>query len=527
MADDLQTLLESAREHYQEECTWMRFMVDSYEGCGGYQGKVKQPAAGYWGSAAEMYAQFSTLRSREYTTAALNTYLDRYPREDELKFARRIEVAHYLNFIKPIANLYASYLLRKPAKITGAPERLLQWMDRTKYSDGARLRTLLAIVCGYHPVLVDMMPANGTAASAAQSGTADPYLVQLLACHLVDYSADDKGVFAWAKVCVKFTRQADWKSGRQKVERYTIWTPEAWEAYEVVDGHLSTGTPETGVNPFGVVPLAIFRSSVSLDDPVKSESLLASAALEERRLFNLLSEFDEHLRSQVFALLTWPQVGNSAPSVVGTDNALAYDGNAKNAPNYLAPPASVAETYEKRIAATIIEIFRMARVEYAKASGTQSSAQSREQEFEQTNLLICDLASALAQAEKQLLTIVGLGLGISREELDKMVVQPEQDFNTEQLNDEVERVIALLTVRQLGVTFQSELLKRIVNRIMPHLPKELVARIESEIDEGAKRAEQEAQMLAESTVDASGEDDPEDSPEGDTDDTEDSAQEDA
>lgn len=509
MQDALIDRLRAKRDNYDQECTWMRFLVDSYEGCGGYQGKVRQPAAGYWGSAAEIYSQFTTFDVR--TRGTNDSYLDRYPREDEPKFARRREVAHYLNYIKPIANTYASYLLRKPPTRADVPARLQQWIDDTAYDSGARLRALLAIVCGWHPVLVDMPQTDPEAPSEMHAGPTGPYLVQLQSCHLVDYSADDDGEFHWAKVCVKYTKRETWDGPAKDCERYTVWTPETWTTFEVVndavekipDGNEFT----TGPNPFGVVPLAIFRSNVSLNDPVKSESLLGGPALEGRRLFNLLSEFDEHLRSQVFALLTYPirsggGPNTAAPSIVGTDNALAYDSEAKSAPNYLAPPSSVAATYEKRIEATIVEIFRMARVEYTRASGTQSSAQSKAQEFESTNLTIADLASALAQAEKRLLTIVGLGLGIDRAALDAMTITPADDFNTEQLNDEVDRLVTLLTVRELGATFKGELLKRVAQRILPRLPKEMAATIESEIDEAVTAAEQEAEMLRQAAVDA-------------------------
>lgn len=498
MPDDLQMQLEQKRDGFDAECTFVRFMVDAYGGTGGFQGRVKQPPSGYWGAAAEVYAQFAQALNKG-SESETGSYLDRYPREDAPKFQRRVQVAHYLNYIKPIANLYVSYLLRKPAT-RKLPEKLQKWVDDTKFDDGARMRALLSIVVGWFPVVVDKPAGNEAALTAEQAGTnGGPYTVQLLPCHLVDYYADDQGVFKWAKTCVKFTRKNDWKSAAQKVERYTIWTPESWETYDVVDGQLTTAQPRSGANTFGVVPIAVYRSSVNLDDPVKSESLLAAVALEGRRLFNTLSEFDEHLRSQVFALMVWPQMPGTevAPSIVGTDNALAYDGSVAHAPSYLAPPASVADTYEKRISATVVEMYRMARVEFTKASGTDSSAQSKEQEFEQTNLLICDLALAMAQAEKQLLTIVGLGLGISQAELDKMTVEPARDFSTEQLNDEVERVIALLTVRQLGSTFQAELLKRIVQRILPRLPKDIAAAIEQEIDDGAKQAAKEADMAAE------------------------------
>ena len=201
----------------------------------------------------------------------------------------------------------------------------------------------------------------------------------------------------------------------------------------------------------------------------------------------------------MFALLVWPRRSQESSVEVGTDNGISVDPDQKNMPEYLAPPASVAETLEKRIEASIIEIYRMARVEYDRASGTRSSAQSKEQNFEQTNLAIADFAASLAQADRDTLILVGRGLGIGEAELQALECVPHESYDTGALNDEIDAVTATLT-QAIGVTAKAELLKRLTMRMLPGLSAETRKRIEGEIDEAAQQAEQEGAAMREAEL---------------------------
>lgn len=509
---ELKDQLEAKRDKYVEEGSWLKFLIDSWTGGGGYQGRVKQPPSGYWGSAAEAYAQFATLSSNAYFQEyEFNTYLDRYPREDAEKFQRRINVAHYLNYVRPITNLLVSYLLRKPHKWNNLPKEIESWIEETSYTKGNRLRALRAVVCGWAPVQVDMPARPETAVTQADVGNLSPYLIELLPCHLYDYGEDERGQFTWVKLCVSFRRKDTWNGEELTVKRYTIWTREEFFVYEMIrrdNGDEIIRELTKGTHPFKAVPLVIFRSSVSLEDSVKSDSLIADIALEGRRLFNLISELDEHLRGQVFALLCIPKrVGEDgeAPAAVGTENALIYDPESSTAPSFLAPPPTVAATYEKRIEATIVEMYRIARVEYTRASGANQSAESRKTEFEQTNLAIADLASSLARAERDLFILVGRGLGLSEDRLQAIQVIPAESFDTEELNDEIERLVTLLTVRELGRTFRVELLQRIAQRVLPNLNATARKVMLDEIEKAVARAEQEAELMREREIEGGGE----------------------
>jgi hypothetical protein len=503
VADSLQEALDAKRAKYEDECAWQKFLLESFLGCGGYQGRVKQPPAGWWGSAAEAYSSFLTLTLHGAEAFEMDTYLDRHIREDAEKFGRRAQVAHYLNYVRPITELKISYVVRKMHTRTGVPKEIEDWIERTGYDTGFRRRALIAAVLGWFHVIVDKPEVPASAQTAAQAGNIDPYITVMLPCALYDYEVEDgTGELVWAKYCQAYSRRATFDAHCVLIRRYTIWTRTEFVVYETEEVNSKVSAPEQKqkrAHKYGCVPAASWRANTSVEDPVKADSLNADIAVEARRLFNIYSEFDEHIRGQAFALLVLPQ--STAPSgegekaaEVGVENGLIIDPNQKNVPYYLAPPADLAETFETRIERSVIEIFRMARVEYTRASGVKTSAQSKSEEFEQTNLAIADFAASLAQADRETLILVGLAMGLPRERLDKITCQPHDSYATEDLNDELEGVISAAGL-PMGVTFKSELLKRLAGRMLPNLDAVKRRRIASEIDDAAVKAEQEKAAL--------------------------------
>lgn len=519
MAMSVQQQLEATRYGYDEESVWLRFLLDAFTGGGGFQGRVRQAPAGFWGAIADAYRVYATLSKAGATEG--ESYLDKYNREDQEKFDRRVKVSHYLNYVKPTTNLKISYLVRKPHKRNNVPDALAEWIARTGYDKAFRRRALVAAVLGWFPMLVDMPQRPENARTAAEAGRLDPYVVLSLPCHLRDYELDDQGEFIWAKMATRFTRKETWDAEPVEVTRYTVWTRTDYTIFEVEGTQNTPSAPIRGTHPFKRVPIISWRTDTSVEDHVRADSINAEVAPECRRLFNLLSELDEHLRSQVFALLVYP---TSSPTPtekldVGTENGLQVSGEQKNLPFYLAPPASVAATIEARIVATIVEIYRLARVEYDRASGTESSAQSKQQNFEQTNLAIVDLATSLAQADRETLIVVGRGLNIEEAKLQEIECVAHESYASEDLSIELEQAITALTIRELGRQVRVELLLRLAQQLLPHLAPDTRKVIEQEIADAVARAEQEAEAAkAEEDEEKPGDDGPGDGGGGEEDD---------
>lgn len=494
---DMLNRLQTTRPGYEAERQWHKLLLDAYRGTGGFQGNVKQPEAGFWGAAAESYSNTAATLNLAYRSS--DSYIDRYHREDTDKFNRRIGVSHYLNYVKPTTNLKISYIVRKPHKRNNVPPALMEWIERSGYDKDARRRALVAAVFGYFLVFVDRPKPPAEALTMAQAGNLDPYVVMMFPSQVLDYSVDDRGVFNWVKFGTTSCEQPTWDAEAQELKRYTILTREDYQVWESI-GNAEATSKDAGRHGLKVVPCVSWRADASVEDPVKADSINAEIVPEVRRLFNLLSELDENLRSTVFPLLIVPREATeegTPAKQIGAENGLTVSPEQKNLPQYIAPPESVASTYETRIEKTIIEIFRMARVEYDKASGVRSNAQSQEQNFQQTNLSIVDFASSLAKADRETLILVGRMLGLSEAALDAIECVPHDSYAEAQLNDEIEQVVAAVTGLAIGNTAKGELVKRLMFRMLPGIGADLRAKIESEVDEALVKAEQEAALMQE------------------------------
>ena len=105
--------LRRERPDYLEEAQSHKFFLDAIFGTGGFRGKHGATSSSQLGWAAEAYSLVLTASSPN-AAGVLNkerdTYLDQFPREEIAKFDRRIDIAHYTNYVGPILDLLLSYI---------------------------------------------------------------------------------------------------------------------------------------------------------------------------------------------------------------------------------------------------------------------------------------------------------------------------------------------------------------------------------------------------------------------------------
>lgn len=497
MTDELLESLERKRPGYEAELVWHKFLMDAYLGTGGFAGSVKQPPAGYWGPAADIYSTAADRTSND--TLLLDTYLDRFPREDAPKFKSRVAGTQYDNYVEPLTDLKVAYLLRKEFDARNLDKAVEDWRENvdgagTTWAELRASNAIVAAVLGWRPILIDArpMPVDEQGApiirtrAQAREAKLRPYPVPLFPANLLDYQVDDAGQFTYAKLCTTAMRQESWKDARTEVKHYTIWTPETFEKYEVthVDGHDKVTAQSQGVNPFGIVPLAIVKHKDNPGEPVLGLPMHAAVAQSARAHLNRLSEFNEHLRGQVFAVLVVASKGGqpSEEVTVGTDNALPIDSESKQPHAYLAPPASVAATYEKRLEAIVREMYRMARVEYTRATGGVTSGEAHAYEFQQTNAALADFAKCIAKAEDAVDYFVGRYYGVPENKLSEQTNVPPASFDVEDLTADIKASFDLIG-GDVGPTATKMLKLRLIKQSLPMLTAEQLEIIESELDD--------------------------------------------
>lgn len=531
--DALATTLRKTRPGYAEEVRFHRFLIDSWTGGGGYCGRVVQPVAGFWGSASEVYAraavETSVLTSNPDDDALAMTYLDRFPREDAKKFAARRRLAHLGNYFRPLTALKLGFMRRVPMIRHEVPEKIEEWKEDvdgagTSWETMVRRVELRAAVLGWCPVLFDAAPLPGqdaepeaegyrevSRAQAREVGADRPRMIPLLPANVLDWEVGDDGTLLWAKVRIDRFERGTWDAVPTLVSTITVWERKTWKRWEIrmrgaegSHGDLYRAgaayspaealTVEVvpkggGSHGFGRVPLVSWRASemVESDDPLKGESVHGDAALRNRRLFNLESEMDEHLRGQVFALLVVPTDAEKISLEVGTDNAVPVGTQSAQGYAYIAPPASVAETYENRIERMIQEIYRSARVEWVRSSAASTSAVSRRSEFDATNAALHDLATCFASAEMEAYEVVAPILAVKPEELEGTSVTAPTDFEVEALAEDLASTEAALRI-DAGPTFRAKVLERIAQRFLgASVDADTWGQIVDEIEDASER----------------------------------------
>lgn len=496
--------LRSTRKDYEEECTWHRFLLDAAYGTGGFRGRTGPTSVSLLGWAAEAYAQASLVPPHVRKTGKVGTtretYLDQFGREDLEKFHKRIDVAHYTNYVGPIHNLLIAYLNKTEPDRDGVPPQLETWM---KDVDG-KGTTWDAMLCdtikprgsllGWCPLLFDSAGTDipqgdaGEDVSQAREKELGRYVraIPLFPVNVLDWIEDDDAAITAMKI--RITRQVrdDLLDEAVLEERYALWYPNRVINYvvkrkgaqDVVEGGEERAT---GIDR---VPIVMFRAQATPEDSARGVSTVANSAVTAKRHFNLESELDDHIRGQVFAVMGIPVEDVKADIgeiVGGTSSALKVPMNANMPIHFAAPPASVAEVIEKRIEVTVREIYRVENIEHAKATGTTAaSGVARAYEFEQTNRRLSGIAGNFARDEQEALRLAGSMQQISGSE--ELTVTGATDFSVEDLLSEIQAMVEAQSL-DLGPTAMRELRQRLVARMMPNLSADKYAVIEAELNQ--------------------------------------------
>lgn len=485
MADTLEQALKRTRAGYDDERRWHRFLIDAYQGSGGFRGRIGCPEAEL-GSAATVYGECT------------ESYLDKYPREDDAKFKRRVLVAHYLNYIEPLTDLKAGLAISKPYKVENLPSEIEAWKTdvdgKGTTFDALRARLVRrAAIVGWAPTIVDLPPKGEGIATAAQARNARiaPRLVALYPGNLTEWELDDESRLRWLKVRNDFVERPNITDDPVNTARIDVWYVDRVDSYRLVDEALN-GTPVT-VPRSSAIPLTILRHKEAEDDPMIGLPMNGQVSIEARRLFNLLSSLDEALDGSCFPVLVLAEdlgPDTNAPEggdeiVVGAKNALTLAKDSSQKHYFLSPPAEVFSALEKRIEVTVHEMWRMARVEFVRPAGSQNeSGLARKHAFQQTNTAIEDFARCIALWEQATYVEVGRALGLGEDLLAQIRVVAPDDFDIDDIEGALNRLEQAMRLK-LGRTFESVLKKRVAQEMAPNLDPDTKQIVEQEIDDMA------------------------------------------
>ncbi len=504
---DIIDRLHIQRDDYDEEEIIHRFWVDSYTGSGGFRnGQVPSPPAPFWGRAQYEYGS-SWLSA--YTAPGLVigparqtwSYLVPFRNEDQMSYNDRVNSSVYHNPIEPIVNVTHSFLMSEDAVRENLPPVLEAWL-RDVDGNGHDMHTVSKEVLkktqlvGRVFTLVDLPSYTGKNLAESKQLRIAPRLVNYWPQDILDYDLDADGCLTAIKIIShhEMTRQS-MLDDKRIVERITIWTRDKWERWEIIKNP-RTGeqmlnpdlTPEehTGINYLGVVPVVICTWQNPVGDGRNTRGIpqLATISQMARALHNRQSEFDFNLRQSTFAQLVVPgdPGGDSDSNVIeaGPANALTEDADTKNLTRYIAPPGTIATTYQKELERLISTIYRTSHMDRGDSTHPET-AESRQLRFMETNAIFAEVADNLDTWELDIYAIVAMAYRLDPKELATTICRRKRQYAVTDLEKTMNAAIKARSL-PIGPVGIATMTKRIYRNAMPDLSPTEQQIIDQEIE---------------------------------------------
>ena len=287
----------------------------------------------------------------DYEGRAVDTsasYLVRYPRESDEKYARRCELAWYASPLAQACGRFTGYLTTRPV-IRTLPHQLYEAMADDIDGKSNSIDVFWSVwmieakARGSMCLLVDMPPAMAPNLAEQVQSRVAPYWTSIKPEQITDYVVGDNGKFEFCEFAGNFEREDG-----KRIACTWHFDEAGWQARDQEKRVLDAG--EHGL---GECPVLIFTESG--DFP--SFGPFSAIADLSKRLFNLDSELDEILRAQTFSLLTMQVPDGSTDEqkiaaartvgqTIGTANLMVHSGST---PSFIAPDSGPATTYITRI----------------------------------------------------------------------------------------------------------------------------------------------------------------------------------
>ena len=406
-------------------------------------------------------------------------YIEKYDKESQQKYLSRKKSAYYLNYCATVIDTYNAHLFKKSiVRKSDNPyyNRFIENCNGAQKGIDTFMKEafLYAQIFGYSFVVIDKSDTEVKTRLEEFEENALPYAYVLPPQNIIDWSIDAKGEFNWVKVIEDIPRDANnFLDPKDMQTFYRIWTKEGFFLFNEKEELVKKGE-----HNLGVVPFVLLQNKKGALGSIVGRSEIHDIARISKRLYNLCSELDDLLRSQTFAILTYPALDAKDLSDVelGTDRILTYDPSSSFAPSFISPSADATKAYETRIDTLIEETYRLARLRFK--GGVSSSGVALAFEFEKTNQALCDKALNLQQAEINIARIVSRWHDV---EFDGEIQYP-LDFSLTDIEKELKQALDTISLN-LSDRFNKEYKKTVIRKLMPRLPESVKKTIDEEIQE--------------------------------------------
>ncbi len=403
-----------------------------------------------------------------------SSYLVQFAREHEDKFTNRKELAYCVNYMKPKAKQFVSYLAQKSIRRDVGNTLLkpiLKDIDLKNNSIDVFIQNFAinAKVRGANLCIIDMPKQKAANLKEQVENRMLPYFIEVFPENIHSYKLDKFGYFEW----VVFEFSVDNTEPFKETNIETIYRYYDKTEWRVLDK--DKNIIESGTHNIGRCPVVAFSESGTF--PNVGE--FVQIADIQKRIMNLRSELDEILRGQTFSLLTYNvETADDIKDLnVGVNNVLVYK---DKKPEFISPPDAPAKVYQDEIKRLEDLIEKVAHTEVFESSGNESGI-AKMYRFQALNSALIDFSQRLEDFERNCFDIVCKWLEIE----NKIEVSYPMDFNIKDIKTEIETADALFNYN-LGKTYEAIKKEQLAFMDLEGLENKQKEQITKEIEELAQ-----------------------------------------
>jgi hypothetical protein len=416
------------------------------------------------------------------------TYIVKYTNESTDKYDERKDIAYYPNYVKSIVNTYGGHLYKQePVRDEKGNEILETFISKTNLKGNKNMDSImkdafqLSMALGYCYVFVDSPDTLVETAASEKELDIRPYAYIISPISVTNWGLDNKGNFEWILIKETYVenQETPFQDNPDTIERYRYWDKKEWAVYDILESEvvlIASNTHTLGRIP--IVPVYFEE----IPGEIVGVSGVEEIARLNKRLYNLLSELDDILRKQTFAILTYQ--GN-LPDELGldTDRAMTYD---QERPAFIAPPSVATDAYRQTIDAITGEIFRIAKLDHQGVTATtkDKSGIALIVEFEKTEEALQSGAKQMKQVEYNIYELVLLWAGKAVKDIkDEITVEYADSYGIKDYSTLIDAVSEAIMLNIPSDTFYKELYKKTTSVLLPDASIDTRKKINKEIDE--------------------------------------------
>lgn len=407
-----------------------------------------------------------------------------HARESTQSINFRRKIAYYLNYTGPILNASVDPIFKDEIKREYSNsvlfDEFIDDVDRqgTTLQEFIEQNAIAAKLYGVMYIVVDNVSEFGSSLAETLANRSMPYLTAVEPKNVVNYEFDDNGklkLFTYAS----YLKNAD---GTIKAHYHT-WTPTEWKITDSDNKVVGQGE-----HNIGRIPIVQWFGRAARKRDILPPPEYLSIAKTNAHVYNLCSLLSQILYNQTFSILTMPVDNNGLQDVtIGTDNLLAYPAGAGKAPSFIAPDKGPAEVLMAQIDKLINEMYRMSGIDSVIGVQQAKSGVAKQWDFERTNQNLAAFAVRCESAEYDVIELYKLWSGDNIE----YTCDYPRDFKVNDVSESLTQAQQAKDLEFKSDTFDSEILKKVIDAYMPNLEKETKDMIVKEAQEAADEAAQD------------------------------------